>query len=97
MNKPKTTENSKRRETGKRIKQKFPPGWDERKVRAVIQHYEQLTDEELAREIESAPEVCGETLMSVPAELVPTVQKLIARRQKIARDGSNEVGARTGQ
>ena len=68
----------------KPTKQKFPPGWTERKVRAVIKHYEQLSDEQLAREIESAPEVSEEALMCVPAELVPAVQKLIARHQKSA-------------
>jgi len=80
----KLSDNSKRRKAGRRIKQDFPPGWNERKVRAVIKHYEQLSDEQLAREIDSAPEVTEETLMSVPAELVPAVQKLIARHQKSA-------------
>ena len=67
----KTSDNSKRRKAGRKTKQKFPLGWNELKVRAVIQHYEQLSDEQLAREIASAPEVPDETLMSVPAELVP--------------------------
>ena len=80
----KLSDNSKRRKAGRRIKQDLPPGWNERKVRAVIKHYEQLSDEQLAREIDSAPEVTEETLMSVPAELVPAVQKLIARHQKSA-------------
>jgi hypothetical protein len=74
--------NSRRRKASKGIKQKFPPAWNERKVRAVIKHYEQLTDEEMAREIESAPEVTGETLISVPTELVPAIQKLIVRHQQ---------------
>ena len=72
------------RKNGQRIKQEFPPGWNERKVRAVIKHYEDLTDEELAREIETATEVSGETLMSVPTELVPAVQKLIVQHQQSA-------------
>ncbi len=42
----------------------------------------EIQDEELAREIETAPEVTGETLMSVPTELVPAVQKLIVRHRK---------------
>jgi len=83
MKRTKVLGNSKHRKSGKRIKQEFPPGWNERKVRAVIQHYEHMTDEELAREIESAPEVRGEKLISVPAELIPAVQKLIARHQKV--------------
>ncbi len=80
----KTSDNPKRRKATKRIKQKFPSGWNERKVRAVIEHYDQLSDEQLAREIESAPEMTKETLMSVPAELVSAVQKLIAHHQKSA-------------
>jgi hypothetical protein len=80
----KISDNPKRRKANRRTNQKFPPGWNERKVRAVIQHYEQLSDEQLAGEIESVPEMIEETLMSVPAELVPAVQKLIARHQKSA-------------
>ncbi len=80
----KMSDNSKRRKASRKTKQKFPPGWNERKVRAVIKHYEQLSDEQLAREIESTPEVMEESLMSVPAKLVPAVQKLIARHQKSA-------------
>jgi len=53
-------------------------------VRAVIQHYEQLTDEELAREIETAPEVTNETLISVPTDLLPAVRSLILRHQRSA-------------
>jgi len=66
------------------FRQGLPRGWDARKVRAVIAHYERLTDEELAREIEEAPEVSGETLIAVPTELLPAVKKLIARHQKSA-------------
>ncbi len=57
MKKPRVSENSTPRKGSKRIKQKLPRGWNERKVRAVIRHYDQLTDEELAHEIETAPEV----------------------------------------
>jgi hypothetical protein len=80
----KMSDNSNLRGTRRRTNQKFPPGWNERKVRAVIKHYEALSDEQLAQEIESAPEVTDETLMSVPSELVGAVQKLIARHQKSA-------------
>src|SRR5260370_21658623 len=53
----KMSDNSNLRETSRRTNQKFPPGWKERTVRAVIKHYEKLSDEQLAHEIESAPEV----------------------------------------
>jgi hypothetical protein len=84
MKKTGKANNSMRHKTPKRIKQVFPPGWNERRVRAVIQHYEQLTDEELAHEIETAPEVSEETLISIPTELLPAVQKLIVRHQRSA-------------
>jgi hypothetical protein len=84
MKQGKPSHYSKRRKSGKRIKQQFPPGWNERRVRAVIDHYERLTDEELAREIEAAPELTEETLISVPTKLVPEVQKLIRRHQRSA-------------
>jgi hypothetical protein len=82
MKKTKMSENSSRGKTGKKMKQEFPPGWNERKVRAVIHHHDRLTDEELAREIETAQEVTQETLISVPTQLVPAIQKLIQRHQR---------------
>jgi hypothetical protein len=58
---------------------KFPPGWDETRVREVIGHYERQTEDEQFAEIEAAREAEGTTLMSVPAELVPEVRALLAR------------------
>jgi hypothetical protein len=84
MRKTKSAKSTSRPKGDKRITQKYPPGWSERKVREVIQHYEQLSDEELAREIEAAPEITGETLVSVPTELLPAVRKLILRHRKSA-------------
>jgi hypothetical protein len=84
LKKTTTSKNSTGGKARKKIKQKFPPGWNERKVRAVIQHYDRLTDEELAHEIETAQEVKAETLISVPTELLPAVQKLIVRHQQSA-------------
>jgi hypothetical protein len=62
-------------------KQKLPPGWNEKKIRAVIAHYDQQTDEEGAAEIESASEAPGETWMAVPTELVGVVTQLIEAHQ----------------
>lgn len=57
----------------------FPPGWDEKRVREVLEHYERQTDDEQFAEIEAAHETKGTTLMSVPTELVPEVRALLAR------------------
>jgi len=35
---------------------KFPPGWDEKRVQKVIQHYESQTDDEAVLEDEAARE-----------------------------------------
>jgi hypothetical protein len=60
---------------------KFPVGWDEERVRGVLAHYEQQTEEEAVAEDEAAFEDQRETAMDVPLELVPVVRELIARYQ----------------
>jgi hypothetical protein len=57
----------------------FPPGWDEKRVREVLEHYERQTEDEQFAEIEAAHEAEGTTLMAVPTELVPQVRALLAR------------------
>jgi hypothetical protein len=59
---------------------KFPPGWDEQRVRRVLEHYESQTEEEAVAEDEAALE--KSTVMDVPTELVPTVRELIAKHKK---------------
>jgi len=61
--------------------QKFPPGWDEERVRQVLAHYEGQTDEGQFAEIEAALEAEGVTMMAVPTDLVPEVRALLARKQ----------------
>ena len=62
-------------------KQKLPPGWDENRVREVLAHYENQTEDEQFAEIEAAREAEGVTMMAVPTELVPEVRALLARKQ----------------
>ena len=59
-------------------KNRFPPGWDEARVRDVIEHYESQTDDELAAEIESAFDDPSQTVMVIPNDLVPAVRALLA-------------------
>jgi hypothetical protein len=61
--------------------QKLPPGWDEERIRQVIAHYENQTEDEQFAEIEAAREAEGVTMMAVPTELVPEVRALLARKQ----------------
>lgn len=59
----------------------FPPGWDEERIRQVLAHYENQTEDEQFAEIEAAREAEGVTMMAVPTELVPEVRALLARKQ----------------
>ena len=63
------------------IEQRFPPGWDEKRVEEVLAHYEGQTEDEQFAEIEAAREAEGITLMAIPTELVPEVRALLARKQ----------------
>jgi len=60
----------------------FPPGWDESRVRKVLDHYEKQTEDEAVAEDEAAFEDSGQTFMEIPDELVPEVRELIAKRAK---------------
>lgn len=55
----------------------FPKGWDEARVRSVIDHYENMTEEEWLAEDEAAFNDPTQTPMMVPRELVPEVMRLI--------------------
>jgi len=60
---------------------RFPPGWDEERVRRVLAHYEHQTEEEAIAEDEAAYEQEGQSMMEIPYELVPKVRNLIAQHQ----------------
>jgi hypothetical protein len=60
---------------------KFPPGWDEERVRRVLEHYESQTDEQAVAEDEAAYEATTHTAVEVPVELLPSVRELLARRK----------------
>jgi hypothetical protein len=60
---------------------RFPPGWDEERVRRVIAHYEQQSEEEALAEDEAAFEEKGQTFIEIPNKLVSKVRELIARYQ----------------
>jgi hypothetical protein len=66
--------------------QVMPPDWDEARVRRVLAHYEQQSEDEAVAEDEAAFESEGETVMGVPNELVPAVRALIAQHGERATD-----------
>ena len=62
-------------------KQKYPPGWNAKRVKDVIEHYENQTEDEEDAEIEAALKAENTTLMDIPTDLVPKVRALLARRR----------------
>jgi hypothetical protein len=58
---------------------RFPPGWDEARVRQVLAHYEEPTDDEAVAEDEAALEESTQTVMEVPHELAAAIRELIAK------------------
>jgi hypothetical protein len=60
----------------------FPEGWDEHRVRRVLEHYESQSEDEAIAEDEAAYEDRTQSFMEVPIELVPAVRELIARHKK---------------
>lgn len=63
-------------------KNKFPKGWDEERVRKVLAHYEQQTEEEAVAEDEAVYEDENQTFIEIPNELLPEVRELIAHRRR---------------
>lgn len=61
---------------------RFPPGWDEERVRRVLAHYEEQMEEEAVAEDEAAFEDHTQTVMEIPNDLVPIVRELIAKHQE---------------
>jgi hypothetical protein len=66
------------------VTKNFPPGWDEGRVRRVLEHYESQTDEEALAEDEASFEATTDTTMSIPVDLLPAVRQLIGKHRRTA-------------
>lgn len=79
------TNKAPRRRTAKRTTPKdpnqYPKGWNRRRVQAVLEHYENQTDEEAAAEDEAAWRDSDYAMIQVPIGLVAKVQRLIAKQR----------------
>jgi type II secretory ATPase GspE/PulE/Tfp pilus assembly ATPase PilB-like protein len=62
---------------------KFPTGWDEKRVKRVLEHYETQPEYEALAEDEAAYEDTNQTFMEIPNELIPVVRELIARKTEL--------------
>lgn len=59
--------------------QRFPPGWNEERVKRLIAHYDALTEEEQVAEDEAAvTEHEGQAVVTVPESLLPAIRQLLA-------------------
>lgn len=61
-----------------KVENRFPPGWDEARVRAVLAHYEAQSDDEAVAEDEAAFQN-ADTTMEIPKSLVAKVRELLAK------------------
>jgi len=62
---------------------KFPTGWDQKRVKRVIEHYETQSEYEALAEDEAAYEDTNQTFMEIPNELIPIVRELIAKKTEL--------------
>ena len=60
---------------------RFPTGWNEEKVRRVVDYYERQTEEEAVAEDKAAYERQGLSMMEIPYELVPKVRELVTQHE----------------
>jgi hypothetical protein len=67
------------------MKNRFPEGWDEKKVKNVLSHYEKQTEDEAVEEDELAFKNRNLTVMEIPVQLVSKVRELIVKYKSIKR------------
>ncbi len=62
---------------------KFPAGWNAERVKRLIEHYEGLSEEEQVAEDEAAVAANqkGQTVITVPEELLPQIRRLLAKHK----------------
>jgi hypothetical protein len=60
---------------------RFPAGWDAKRVKKVLAHYDSQSEEEAVAEDEAAFEALGQTIIEVPTEIVPAIRELIAKHK----------------
>ena len=59
--------------------QRFPKGWDEQRVQRLLSELDARTDEEWIAADEAAADDGGEqTVITVPASLLPEIRRLLA-------------------
>ena len=72
-------------------KTRFPEGWDEKRVKAVLAHYENQTESEAVAEDEAAWNDRSESFVRVPSDLLPRIRALLARSRPRKRPSRTSV------
>ena len=74
---------------------KYPPGWDEPRVKRLLEHYETQSEDEALAKAKAAFENANYSVMVVPTDLVPAVRTLLAdhaRKNSSEPDSQSSVG-----
>ena len=58
---------------------RYPKGWDRRKVRSLIAHYENQSDDQAIAQARAAYRGRKSSLVEVPVKLLPQVRRILAR------------------
>jgi uncharacterized protein YllA (UPF0747 family) len=59
----------------------FPTGWDENRVKKVIAHYQEQTEDEAVAEDEAAYDESDYVTVQIPRALISAVRDLISKYQ----------------
>jgi hypothetical protein len=59
---------------------RYPKGWNRKRVQALADYYDNQSDEEAIAELEAAFDDKESAMIQVPLKLVPRVRKLLAKR-----------------
>jgi hypothetical protein len=58
---------------------RYPKGWNRRKVQSLIAHYDKQSDRDAIAEAEAAYRKRKTALIEVPVKLLPQVRRILAR------------------
>ena len=65
--------------TKKKDPNRYPIGWNRKKVREVLDYYETQSEDEAIAEADAAYQRHTSTLVEVPIKLLPQVRRILAR------------------
>lgn len=82
----------------KKALKQFPKGWNGKKVRAVIEHYDRQSEEQEAAEDDAAFGDPDQTMVLVPRSPLPKVNELLSVYREFKNgSGAARKGRRTGR